>query len=244
MPRVELLQDLPGDGPVALVERRAGRHLLGGADLGGGGAGERGSGRQREARSPALPSLPFSHSPNARQPLDPPHRRRHRHMARLIDVAVGDGDRQRLRAQTLAAAGGAGPAGHVALQLAPDVVGCGLPIAALQVGDHALVVGLEAAVVALVIDITDRDGVALFAAVQDDVHLVFAQLADRHVERDVVVLADRLQHGVVDRLRVAVPRPDCAVRRGSCSCRARSDRRRTPSGCRGRCRSGRRRAGC
>ena len=64
----------------------------------------------------------------------------------------------------------------------------------------------------LIIDIIDSDRLALFAAVQDDVHLVFAELADRHVERDVVVLADRLHHGMVDGLRVAIPRPDCAVR--------------------------------
>ena len=132
-------------------------------------------------------------------------------MAHRIDVLVEDGDGQRLNPQAFAAAGRAGPAGHEALQLAADVVGGGLAVAPLQVRDHALVVRLEEAVVAFLVDVLDRDRVALLAAVEDDVHLVLRELGHRDVEWDLVVLGHRLQHGVVDGLGVAIPRFDRAA---------------------------------
>jgi len=63
----------------------------------------------------------------------------------------------------------------------------------------------------VVVDVTNGDRLALFAAVQDGVHLMLAQFADRHIEGDVVLLGDRFEHGMVDGLRIAIPRADGAV---------------------------------
>ena len=180
--------------------------------------GDTGSGREGEWASLSSPILPFCRSPSLPFSLSPvlpfsstPASRSIHRTAAVTDIWLVSSMlwsvmvTANASARTFAAAGRAGPAGHVALQLASDVIGCGFPITALQVGDHALVTGLEAAVVTLVVDITNHDGVTLFAAIQDDVHLVFAEFADGHVERDVVVLADRLHHGVVDRLAYRDP---------------------------------------
>ena len=61
----------------------------------------------------------------------------------------GDGDRQRFGLEPLALAGRAGARCHVALDLCRDCSRWWSPVAPLQVGDDALVVGLVGALYAL-----------------------------------------------------------------------------------------------
>ena len=88
------------------------------------------------------------------------------------DVAAADQDAQRFRAETRAGAGTAGALGHVALDLAAGVVGFGVAVAALEVGDDALVGGVPR-VGAAAAGAVAHLNLLLAGAVQDDVELLF-----------------------------------------------------------------------
>ena len=114
---VDLLEDLVGDGEFAVAQRR-GIAVVGPAGLDG-----------RRGREPLRGLRPRARIGDGEG-------------GHLHNGAVGDGHGERLGAQAVAAARLAGERGHIALDLAAHIVGLRFVVAALQVGDDALVGGL------------------------------------------------------------------------------------------------------
>ena len=146
---------------------------------------------------------------------------------------------RRLRPQPRAVALRAGPHRHVLLDALARVLGVGLEIAALEARDDALERRHVRAPAAHPVAVGDVHALAL-VAVQEQVLVLLRQVLPRHVEVDLVLLADRLCELLVV-VGARAPGQDRAL-----VDRQRSDRRpgrgRSPSASRGRCSAGTRRA--
>ena len=131
------------------------------------------------------------------------------------DVATADQHAQRLRAEARAGAGPAGSLGHVAFDLAAGVVGLGVAVAALEVGDDALVGGVPR-VGAAASGAVSHLHLLLAGSVEDDVELLVGQLADGSVGREVKLAGHGLHHAGVPRVgrAGAGPRHDRALQQG------------------------------
>ena len=178
-PRPQLLQDLAGDRLLAVAQRR-----------------------RRQSRRAAVQRIaglvPFF---VGLQHGHPKQRVGDRLGGDFDDVLVGDGHPQRFGPQTPALAGRAGPRRHEALVLLAHVVAGGFFVPPLHAWDHALVHRLVAASVAGLIDIIKRDLFALRRAVEDDLLLALAELAERHAVEGNAVLG---AHAVEQLLVVAI----------------------------------------
>ena len=115
----------------------------------------------------------------------------HRHLTEVVDADAAHGDGQGLFPQSLAAAVGAGALGHAVLQLPAHGVGLGLPIAALQIVDHALK-GLVQGALALGAVVGELQ-LLPFGAVEDDVQHLGGQILHRGGELEAVLLGQRLK---------------------------------------------------
>jgi len=122
--------------------------------------------------------------------------------AQLVDVPAVDGDRQRQRQQPGAFAHGAGHLSHVALDLLAGAVGLGLAVAALQVRDRALVLGVVAPGAAVPVLVLDVDPLVA-GTVEEQLGRLVRQLPPGSVDRDVVVLG----HGLDEALEVLAVTP-------------------------------------
>ena len=137
------------------------------------------------------------------QPVQELHGCGDRQQAELVDVEPPDRHRQRGRLQPGSVAGRAGPVGHVLLDLGAHVVGVGLPVAPLQVGDDPLEDGHVAALEPGPVDVRDVEPLAL-GAVEEDVPHLLGQVGPGRGHVDLVALGDGLDDLVVV-LRAAAP---------------------------------------
>ena len=135
----------------------------------------------------------------AREPLHPLDRLAHVHRRHALDVEAGNRDGEDLRPEAGALAGAARHRRHVALDLAADVVGVGLLVAALEVRNDALERRVPLVRVAAARGVLQRDRVLI--AVEDQVDVLLLHLLHRHVEAEAVLLRDRLQHPHVPGVR-------------------------------------------
>ena len=109
----------------------------------------------------------------------------------LGDVQTADAHCKTFRLQPLAAARLTRRRGHVLLQLLLDALGAGLAVAPLQPIQHALVMGVVAALPPIsAVGDRDRPG----RAVKEHLPRRLAPIAQRGVRRVAVLLRDRLQH--------------------------------------------------
>ncbi len=116
-----------------------------------------------------------------------------RHRRDVPDVQVADRDRQDLGSEPLASTRRAGLADHQLLDLGLDVVGIRLAVAALEVGDDPLEVGLVRALPAFV-PVAHEDPLLVFLRIEQVVERLLRQLADRRIEIPAMGLA----HGLDD----------------------------------------------
>ena len=109
------------------------------------------------------------------------------------DAHAVDRDGEKLRLEPLATARGTRLLHHQPLDLLLDPLRLGLAVAALEIGDHALVgcfVGMRAPGVG---DVAHPDGLVLGEAVEDDPLLAGGEVSEGHVGGDLVVTADALE---------------------------------------------------
>ena len=142
-----------------------------------------------------------------REVLDEVERVDDRHVAQLADVLAADRHRKAFRRKALAVAGVARHGAHVRLDLLLDPRGGRVAEAALEVVDDALELRLVGAA-AVLAPAAHRDLLAL-RAVQQNVDDLRRQLADRRIERKVVVLGERVHVHRGD--RAALHRPAAAL---------------------------------
>ena len=127
------------------------------------------------------------------------------HRAQLVDAVAADGDGQRHGVEPGPGAVGAGDLAHVALDLLSGRVALGVLVAAHQVGDHALELGVVDPDPVEAVAVADLDPALHPPAVEQQVLLSGGEEAPGLVLGDVVGVADRLhQSGVV---AGAVPGP-------------------------------------
>ncbi len=144
--------------------------------------------------------------------FDPVQRVLDRQLHRLADMAVSDAHRQRLVAQTVAAAGVAGPVVLVALEFLADPARVGLAVAPLHVRDHALE-GARDLVDPPALVIAELDLLAR-RAVQHDPARLFRQVAPARLGVEAVMLGDRLDGlAVIGRFRLGPGRQRAAHQR-------------------------------
>ena len=135
-----------------------------------------------------------------------------RHLGDLADVQAADLHAQRLGLEPEAVAGGAGDVGEVLRHLLARPVAVGLAPAPLEIGDHAFerlrgLIGAQP----VVVDEADR---VLARAMKERVLRLLRQVLPFGVERELVVLAERLQRlDVIGRGRFR-PRRDRAAAQG------------------------------
>ncbi|MPM73968.1 hypothetical protein SDC9_120953 [bioreactor metagenome] len=108
-----------------------------------------------------------------------------------MDADAPDGDRERLPAQPLAAALGAGMLGHALLQLAAHGVGLGFPVAPLQIVGNALK-GLEEGSLTPLPLVGELELLSL-SAIEQNVYNLLRQLGHRGVELKAVPLGKSLK---------------------------------------------------
>ena len=123
----------------------------------------------------------------------------------LCDGVRVDGNGEAFRFQARALAGGAGLHRHEALDLLAHVVGIGLLVAPLQVGDHAFEVHRERA--RLIAGGFDRYRDAFFRAVDQDVNVFRGKFRQRDAEGEAEVRRHRLHHLVEVGVFAGEPRP-------------------------------------
>ncbi len=156
-----------------------------------------------------------------------------RELAHLVDVLAADGDRERRRPQTCAAARGARHLAHVALDLLAGAVALGLGVATLEPRHDALELrGVRTlASVAVAVRHLHR---GLAGAVEDDLLVLLLQLLPRRVGGEAELGRHRLEHAL--EVVAAEARTTARWRRRSSSGRrrGRAARGRPRSGCRGR----------
>ena len=116
----------------------------------------------------------------------------HRQPGRLDDVPPADGDRQRLGTEPHPAAGRAGTARHVPLDLESGRLGPGLAVAPLEVRDHALERRREVVARPRARLVPDDDPLPAVAA-KDDLARLLAQLRHRVIGREAVLRGDRVE---------------------------------------------------
>ena len=135
-----------------------------------------------------------------------------RHLGDLADMQPADLHAQRLGLEPVAVAGGAGDVGEIFRHLLARPVALGLAPAPLEIGDHAFerlrgLIGAQP----VVVDEADR---VLARAVEEGVLRLLRQVLPFGVERELVVLAERLQRlDVIGRGRFR-PRRDRAAAQG------------------------------
>ena len=115
----------------------------------------------------------------------------HRLAAEGVDADTPHRDGQGLLPQALAAAVGAGPLSHALLQIPAHGVALGLPVAALQVVDHALE-GLHQGALA-VLPVVGQLELLPLGAVEDHVHDLLRQFLHRGGELEAVFLGEGLK---------------------------------------------------
>ena len=165
-----------------------------------------------------------------------------REVADLGDVEPVELYRQRLGAEALAVAGGAGDGGLVALDLLAHPGGVGLLPAPLEIGDHALE-GLRRLVGAEPVVIGEGD-LLLAGAVEDDVAHLLRQLPPRRCRSRTCSGGPAPRASAGNRATRSCPTARWRSRGATACRRGRRGRRRPSARRRGRRRPGRRRSGC
>ena len=133
--------------------------------------------------------------------------------ADVHDAQPADPDRQGLGPQPLASARPTGPRRHVPLDLGARVVRLGGAVAPLQVGDHALEIGVPTVGAAPVCAVADRNFL-LPVPVEDQVDVLRVHLPHRHLGGEPVGLCHGLHEADVPRAggANAHPRRDGSLR--------------------------------
>ena len=126
--------------------------------------------------------------------------------ANFHDAQAANGDRQGFGPETHAAAGLARPRRHIALNFLAGVVGLGLPVAALQVGDHPFKGRVPTVGTPLMGLVVDGDLLGL-VAVKDKVYLFLGQVLNRGLGRETVAPGHRLQEAYIPAAGSASPGP-------------------------------------
>ena len=149
-----------------------------------------------------------------RDRLEPRRRALDAHLGDLADMQAADLHAQRFGLQAIAVAGVAGHVGEILAELLARPFALGLAEAAFQIGDHALE-RLLGGVGAQAVVIGELD-VVLARAVQDRVLRLLRQRLPLGVERELVMLAERVERlGVIGRAMTsprARSRPCAATR--------------------------------
>ena len=133
-----------------------------------------------------------------------------RQLTELVDVDAADGDRERLRPQPRAMARGARHLAHVALDLLARAVALGILVPALEPRDHALELRGVRALPSVPVAVRHLHR-RVAGAVEHDLLVVLAQLLPRRVDREAVLVGERLEHAVEVVAAETRPRRDRAV---------------------------------